>query len=274
MSGVSELSESDKVFLKAFLPPKSGTRSDGRDPGLPFVTLTYASSLDGMISLSPGVRTTLSGPETKSMTHYLRMHHDAILVGAGTAIADDPGLNSRYPGATLDTQPQPVIVDLRARWDVSGKNVLRLTSGRQGKAPWIISNLDVLPNQALSDAGGSLVHVEFDSTSEAGGGLGVPHTQGQQCSWSSILRSLRKRGIGSIMIEGGARVINSLLAEPMLVDSVIVTIAPTWLGVGGVAVAPSPKFDDAGQRVNSARLEHTVWRQFGADAVLCGRPMR
>ncbi len=58
----------------------------------PWVLLTYAASLDGEIAAAPGVRTTLSGMESKAMTHYLRTRHDAICVGVGTAEADDPGL--------------------------------------------------------------------------------------------------------------------------------------------------------------------------------------
>ena len=74
------------------------------------------------------------------------------------------------------------------------------------------------------------------------------------------------------MIEGGATIINDLLARPDLVDSVVVTIAPTWLGQGGVSVSPQAKTEN-NERVNAARLKDTVWRQFGADVVLCGRLM-
>lgn len=67
---------------------------------LPFVTLTYATSLDSRISAAPGVQTIISHPETKTMTHYIRYHHDAILVGVGTVLADDPGLNCRWTPAS------------------------------------------------------------------------------------------------------------------------------------------------------------------------------
>lgn len=88
--------------------------------------------------------------------------------------------------------------------------------------------------------------------------------------WKEILQALKSEGLETVMVEGGATVINSLLARPELVDSVIVTIAPTWLGQGGLAACPSAVTQD-GQRVNAARLADTAWRQFGADAVLCGR---
>jgi 2,5-diamino-6-(ribosylamino)-4(3H)-pyrimidinone 5'-phosphate reductase len=88
--------------------------------------------------------------------------------------------------------------------------------------------------------------------------------------WEEILKALKAEGINSLMIEGGATVINTLLARSDLVNSVIVTIAPTWLGQGGLAVCPYGTTEN-GQRVDAARLRETVWRQFGADVVLCGR---
>ena len=94
--------------------------------------------------------------------------------------------------------------------------------------------------------------------------------EGEEMNWAQILSVLKNEGIESVMIEGGASVISTLLSMPELVNSVIVTIAPTWLGQGGVTVSPAPKVE-AGERINAARLQPTAWRQFGADAVLCGR---
>lgn len=88
--------------------------------------------------------------------------------------------------------------------------------------------------------------------------------------WKSILQAIRAKGIRSIMVEGGGGVINALLSteNASIVDSVIITIAPTWLGQGGVVVSP-PR--TAGQNaLPVARLKQTVWRQLGDDCVLCG----
>ncbi|KAF2767848.1 bacterial bifunctional deaminase-reductase, partial [Teratosphaeria nubilosa] len=224
---------------------------------LPFTTLTYAQSLDSMLSLSPGLRTTLSGPQTKSLTHYLRLHHDAILIGAGTAIPDDPGLNCRYPGVQLESQPRPVIVDPRGRWEAQGSRVLELAGRREGREPWVVGRGSGAEGR-VDEVGVRRVWVE-----EVGDDGRIP--------WVSILKRLKREGINSVMIEGGASVISALLAFPELVDAVVVTIAPTWLGSGGVAVTPGAKQGEGGERVNAARLGDTVWRQFGADAVVCGR---
>jgi len=272
MSTVTALSDAEKHFLHPFLPPSPSPNNEASpavgadrppaksagDSGAqrPFVTLTYASSLDGMISLAPGTRTTLSGPETKSMTHYLRSHHDAILVGVGTAVADDPSLNCRYPGAGFEDQPRPVIIDPIRRWDIERAKVYSLASEAQGKTPVVL--------HTQADTGGKVLdfceHISIQPD---------PERSDNRIPWATILRHLKAHGIKSIMIEGGATVISSLMSTPDLVDSVIVTIAPTWLGEGGVAVTPSPVTVQR-TRVNAAWLRDAAWRQFGHDAVLCG----
>ena len=122
------ISKSDQERLNPYLPAQRTTfLSEGplsRNPSysssqiqqekLPHVTLTYAQSLDSQISLRSGTRTTLSGTETKAMTQFLRTRHEAILIGAGTANADNPGLNTSfsYDGegvVGLDQQPRPLI---------------------------------------------------------------------------------------------------------------------------------------------------------------------
>ncbi|KAK0928294.1 2,5-diamino-6-(ribosylamino)-4(3H)-pyrimidinone 5'-phosphate reductase [Friedmanniomyces endolithicus] len=283
MAEVSELAESAVTFLRPYLPPASGPRElqheckdDSEGAGQPppsahqdesqsaqerpFVTLTYASSLDGMISLSPGLRTTLSGPETKSVTHYLRLHHDAILIGVGTAIPDDPSLNCRYPSASLDSQPRPVVVDPRKRFDVHGSKLAQLAVQGMGKAPWLIHAGDRKGLDETNELAFERIYIDSDRDT----------TSPSVIAWPLILRALKQKGVDSVMIEGGATIISTLLCMPELVDSVIVTIAPTWLGQGGVSIAPAATVVDR-ERRNSATLKQTAWRQFGADAVLCGR---
>jgi 2,5-diamino-6-(ribosylamino)-4(3H)-pyrimidinone 5'-phosphate reductase len=248
---ITHLSDSEVSFLTPYLPESAPTQTQTKPPSLPFVTLTYACSLDGMIALAPGVRTSLSGPETKSMTHYLRLKHDAILVGAGTAVADAPSLNCRYPGAGLEEQPRPVVVDPKGRWEVKGSAVAKLAEEGRGKDPWVVSG-------GLYEIGAAKLVIAKQGKE---GGM----------EWEDVLRALKEEGVESVMIEGGATVINALLAKPHLVNSVIITVAPTWLGQGGLAASPAGTVVD-GQRVNAASLLETAWRQFGADAVLCGRP--
>ena len=91
------------------------------EQGVPYVTLTYAQSLDGSIAATPGRPLSISGPVSMTLTHALRAAHDAILVGIGTILADNPQLTVRY---LKGKDPQPVIVDSRLRCPLDAR-VLR-----------------------------------------------------------------------------------------------------------------------------------------------------
>ncbi|KAF2091584.1 bacterial bifunctional deaminase-reductase [Saccharata proteae CBS 121410] len=246
-------------------------------PALPFTTLTFATSLDSALSLAPGTQTALSGPQSKAMTHYLRSKHQGILVGVGTAEADDPSLNCRiegvggYGGEGLAGQPRPVVVDPAQRWVFAGTEkgfakCLRLALAGQGLAPWVVvaeeTGVDEGRRMVLEETcGGKIVRVR---TREDG-----------KMAWRDVLAKLREEGMESVMVEGGAGVINRLL-EPdnlELVNSVIVTIAPTWLGQGGVVVSPARRVDGDEKPLAAARLEHVRWLPMEEDVVLCGKLM-
>ncbi|KAI1175352.1 dihydrofolate reductase-like domain-containing protein [Nemania sp. FL0916] len=283
-------SAADRQRIEPHLPPPpaashaktagSSDPSPSLSAALPFVTLTFATSLDSALSLGPGIRTALSGPQSKAMTHYLRSRHDAICVGVGTAVADDPGLNSRLAGDDVVDggggeggrvrQPRPIIIDPRLRWGFTAQSkVMRLAREGKGLAPYI-ATLEKEPatekRRILEDAGGKFIILEAEQSDESNKG-GTRHL-----GWSAILGAVWREGLRSIMIEGGAEVINSLLSEHAdLIDSVIVTIAPIWLGKGGVTVSP-PRIRGVDNPV--ARLSDTTWVPLGDDVVLCGRIAR
>lgn len=226
----------------------------------PFVTLTYACSLDSQIASKPGAPTALSGLASKSMTHYLRTKHDAILVGSGTAIADDPGLNSRLSDAEeqgIHLQPRPVIMDRRARWAIhSDSRVIRTAREGRGKGPIIVVGSDKFPD----------VPGERRELVEESGGSYLPGSD-----FSQVLLLLAARGIRSIMVEGGGQVINSLLRDhPHLIDVVIVTVAPVYLGQGGVVVCPEKH---VGQSVSTpvVKFRDVKWVPLESDVVMCAR---
>ncbi len=101
--------------------------------GRPYVTLTYAQSLDGAIAARPGHPLTLSCRESQAMTHALRAEHDAILVGIGTILADNPSLTVRLVSGK---NPQPVVLDSRLRFPLYAKLL------RQQSLPWIMTNTE------------------------------------------------------------------------------------------------------------------------------------
>ncbi|KAG6014841.1 hypothetical protein E4U43_006049 [Claviceps pusilla] len=279
------------AVLEPHLPPpptRSPNPAPSTSPTRPFVTLTFATSLDSSLSLAPGVRTRLSGPASKAMTHHLRSRHSAILIGVSTLLADDPGLNCRLAGLSgLTGQPRPIILDPHARWTPRPSDkVLALCRAGAGLAPFVLTGVrvDQIPPEhvrLLEDHGGKYIHVVAAaaavpgaSGADVGVGVGVGADARLRFSWRDILGVLlAEEGLASVMVEGGGQVINSLLdpANHDLVDAVIVTIAPTWLGRGGVVVSPERVVDEGGTPSAAARLCSVSWLPLGEDVVLCGR---
>lgn len=245
--------QNQREALEPYLP--SIARRDDTSHSL-FVTLTYATSLDSQLSIRPGIQTVLSGPASKAMTHYLRSRHDAILVGSGTAIADDPGLNCRLTGITAEMQPRPVILDRRGQWNVTAQSrVIRQAAEGKGKAPWLITACaDAAKQAAVQKVGGRSFKL------------------GTNQSFADVIALLRREGISSIMVEGGGTIINDILhseSTRSLVSSVIVTIAPVYLGRGGLLV--SPEHEKAESAVPVVKFHDVRWIPLAQDVVMLGR---
>lgn len=212
----------------------------------PFVTLSYAQSLDGSITARRGETTAISGPEALRLTHQLRAHHDAILVGIGTVIADDPQLNVRL---VRGPDPQPIVVDSRLRFP-SWARLLR----EPGRRPWIVTTeLAGRSRQAELEAAGARV-------------VRLPSGPDGLVSLSALLGFLGGDDVGirSLMVEGGATVISHFLAEH-LADRLVLTIAPMLLG-GLNAVANLGSLN--GQAL--PRLTKPHYQALGEDVVLFG----
>ena len=210
----------------------------------PWVTLSYAQTLDGSIAAEPGKPFDISSPATMQMTHRLRAGHDAILVGIGTVLADDPLLNVRLVDGK---DPQPIILDSRLRTPLDSRLIQRSILH-----PWIVCSPDPGKDQnaALAAAGARLLQVEQGPD----GCLSLPH----------LLACLKKLGIASVMVEGGSRVISSFLLAG-LVDWAVVTISPCW--AGGL-----PAFDrGTGSQSDLPHLIDPEYQQCGPDLVVSGR---
>lgn len=225
-------SVADRQRLEPHLPPpqsssqSKSTHSPPLSSALPFVTLTFATSLDSALALGPGIRTELSGPQSKAMTHYLRSRHDAICVGVGTAVADDPGLNSRLAdvapiadhvgggggGGNDDNdersritahQPRPVIIDPRLRWEFTTQSkVMRLAREGKGLAPFIVTleKEPPAPKRAiLEGVGGKFITLSAEHVHQDGS------NSTRRLDWRGILSVVQQEGLRSIMVEGGRR---------------------------------------------------------------------
>lgn len=266
--GTLRFPESSRAFLEPYLPSSNPIINDS---GLPHVTLTYATSMDSSLSLAPGMQTIVSGPESKAMTHYLRSKHDAIVIGVGTATADDPALNCRlegvggFGGLGWEGQPRPVIIDPGARWMITPQSkVLQTVQSGKGRGPWVIMApgiaMDPMRLELLKYYGGKYLGLtEFDKK--------------WRLRWEAILKALAAEGIKSVMIEGGGMVINDLLQleNAELLSSVVVTVAPTYLGKGGVGVSPAPRHDPMGRPQPAVRFQDVKWQPLGTDVVMCGK---
>lgn len=201
----------------------------------PFVTLTYAQSLDGCLAL-PGQRIFLSGPESQTYTHQLRASHDAILIGVGTVLVDNPQLTVRLVDGP---HPQPIVLDSHLRTPPTAALLNHPT-----KRPWLAATQPPLDRAVALEACGARI-------------FRLPANLAGQVSLPALLDKLGEEGIQRLMVEGGAQVINAFL-EQKLANKLIVTIAPKLLG-GLRAV----------QKLSAPReLQDATYRQLGNDMVV------
>ena len=218
----------------------------GTEPGRqrrPRVTLSYAQSLDGSIAGLPRAPLAISGPEALSATHQLRASHDAILVGIGTVLADDPQLTVRF---AVGQNPRPVIVDSQLRCPPEAR-CLYDTSRRP-----IIATLASAPadrESKLAAKGAAVVRLP---------------TRGGGVELGTLLDWLGQQGIRTLMVEGGAGIITAFLQE-RLADQAVLTIATVF--IGGTRAVSSLLAPDAD---NFPRLTGISWQPAGKDMIVTG----
>jgi GTP cyclohydrolase II len=216
----------------------AGAAAFSRRNARPWVTLSFAQSLDGSLTAVRGQSTALSGSESRQLTHQIRAAHQAILVGVGTMIADDPLLNARYAEGP---DPQAVILDSHLGTPIQA----RLLRGKE-HLPWILCAED-------ADAGRR-------ASLEAAGARLLPIARGPdgRLDLRSVLFRLYELNISTLMVEGGAQVITSFLAAG-LVELLVITFSPCW--TGGL-----PALE--GQRLPLLELQNVKWEQLGSDGIL------
>jgi GTP cyclohydrolase II len=179
----------------------------------PYVLVKYAQTLDGRIAARTGDAKWISGESERRVSHALRAACDAVLVGAGTVRQDDPQLTVRMvPGAT----PIRVVLDSTLRTATTAK----VFADDATTVVFTTPAADARRGAELRAAG-----VAVREVAAAPRGVDLP----------AVLASLRAAGVESLMVEGGAAVITSLLAAG-LVDRLVVSVSPTVIGAGVEAV--------------------------------------
>jgi diaminohydroxyphosphoribosylaminopyrimidine deaminase / 5-amino-6-(5-phosphoribosylamino)uracil reductase len=184
--------------------------------GRPLVTLKFATSLDGRIATASGESQWITGPPARERAHALRASHDAIMVGTGTVIADDPQLTCRLPG--LDHRsPVRVVIDRHLRIPPTA----RLIADARRIPTWVLTlcSADLASRATFLASGVTLIDVDPD---RAG-----------QVDLAAALRALGERGITRLLVEGGARLVAAFL-RARLVDSLVWVHAPLVIGSEGV----------------------------------------
>ena len=179
----------------------------------PHIVLKFAQTLDGRIATSTGDARWISGEDERRVSHALRAACDAVLVGVGTVIRDDPQLTVRMvPGVS----PMRVVLDSTGRLPEAARIL-------GPEAPTTVITTTKAPSSRLSRLRTRGVRVQVVDGGPNGVDLGA------------ALRALHTNGIASVLVEGGARVITALLGEG-LVDRLLVGVAPLIIGSGTEAV--------------------------------------
>jgi diaminohydroxyphosphoribosylaminopyrimidine deaminase/5-amino-6-(5-phosphoribosylamino)uracil reductase len=180
----------------------------------PAVTLKLATTLDGKIALATGASRWITGERARAHVHLLRAQHDAVMVGIGSALADDPELTCRLPG--LGAKPLVrIVVDSQARLPPSSK----LASSAREQPVWLITAPSA-DTASLAAQG-----VEILRAPASADGLDL----------SAAMKLLGDRGLTRLFVEGGATLAASLV-KAALVDKLLWYRAPTLMGAGLSAV--------------------------------------
>lgn len=218
-------------------------RSEHKRPG---VTLKLAISADGMIGLKGQGGVAVTGEETRAAVHQMRAEHDVILVGIGTAVADDPMLDVRLDGMP-HRSPHRVIVDRQARLPLTSKLVAsaqRIPTSVATCAP-TGENARVLRQRGLN----------IIACAQHDGEVALPE----------LLEDLASAGTQSVFLEGGATLAQSFLDED-LVDQLLLFQSDKVLGVDGVSSpvtlqSVSPAFTERGVERYGADILHRFERK-------------
>ncbi len=184
------------------------------EQGRPWVTLKMAGSLDGRIATATGQSQWITGPQARRVVHAMRASHDAVMVGAGTARADDPGLTVR--GLGVDRQPVRVVISRRLDIPLMGQ----LARTAAEVPVWIIhgDDADIERIRAWQGVGATLIPAQ---------------THGAHIAPEAAMQALGAAGLTRVFCEGGGALAGSLLGAD-LVDELVWFSAGMTIGAEGM----------------------------------------
>lgn len=214
--------------------------------GQPFVTLKLAQTLDGRLATRTGDTKWVTGPEARAQAHRLRREHDAVLVGIGTVLADDPALTVRL---VRGKSPKRVIVDSHLRTPPKA-------AALKGGALVLCADAPARRRAALENAGAEIVV--------------VPGRDGR-VDLKKGMRALAKRGVLAVLAEGGGEIAGALLGAG-LVDHVVLFVSPRL--VGGRGAVPSIGGEGVARLAQAFRVESVRVGRVGDDLRIEGRVSR
>ena len=213
----------------------------------PFVSLKFAETLDGKIATATGDSFYVTGQEAHQYSHYLRKTHDAILVGIGTVLEDDPELTTRL---VAGKNPLRIVLDSRARIPLTAKVL-------HGEAKTLLATgAQADPDKLRKLA--AMANVETLILPCEDGNLSLP----------SLMTALAERNITSVLVEGGSRVTGSFL-DAALADRVYAFIAPKL--VGGNAALPAIGGRGIRTMGACARVLEPELKRMGEDWLITGK---
>jgi diaminohydroxyphosphoribosylaminopyrimidine deaminase/5-amino-6-(5-phosphoribosylamino)uracil reductase len=219
--------------------------------GLPHVILKAAMTLDGNIATGTGHSRWISGEASRREVHRLRNRVDAIMVGIGTVLRDDPLLTTRLPRGGRD--PLRVVVDANLRINEEAA-ILNLRSD----APTLIATTSRAPKDKVARLISRGIEI-----------LSLPEQDGR-VDLTALLRQLGSRGVQNLLLEGGGT-LNAAALQAGLVDRVMIFIAPRLLGGKGLGLfhGPGPLNMDQSLQLTDLRVQ-----RFGDDVLIEGEVER
>ncbi len=218
--------------------------------GLPLVVAKFAMSLDGKIATAAGESQWITGEEARRRAHELRAAADAVMVGVGTALQDDPRLTTRdASGRPADRQPLRVVVDSGGRVPPSAQ-----VFAAHGSVMIAVADATPTREQALREAGADVFRLP---------------AQDGRVDVRALLGALGERGVTSLLVEGGGDLLASLF-EGRMVDRVEAFVAP--MIIGGRDARTPVEGEGVPRLAEALRLNRVTVERLGEDIHIIGYP--